>query len=291
MKTRSPRHSPLPDAVDADQEARHDPNLGPRSPTRTLRILEIIAESPDGVSLAQLSQRLAIPKTSLFSLLRPLAAQGYLLQLGSRYILGPATVRLSIRASHNSSFLRAMHPTLVSLASQINETTGFVMLDETAMQTEYMDAVQSTKAVRYVVNPGERRPLYCTAAGLAVLAWQSSDEARRYLDSVDLQPVTPATVVDRAAILARLQTIREDGYVVTEGEYSDEVWGFASPVFCRPGQAIGAMTVGAPVSRARQARNTYAAAVMLAARRASAELVGDAADAAASEGDRAHAAE
>ncbi len=258
----------------AEDAGATEGSSGPRSPIRTLRILEIIAESPDGVSLAQLSQRLDIPKTSLFNMLRPLAAQGYLLQLASRYLLGPATLRLSIRTSRNSSFLRAIRPTLELYAARLGETVGFIMLDESNAHTEYMDVVEGNRPIRHVVRAGEVRPLYCTAAGLAILAWQPRQQVQRYLESVELKRVTAATVVDKAAILKRLESIRRDGVCVTVGEYSDEVCGIAAPVFCRPGVAFGAISAGAPISRAFAAKEAYVRLVKQGAQGISEELVG-----------------
>ena len=263
-----------PVVVDADAALGRGANAGPRSPTRTLRILEIIAEYPEGVTLAFLSQRLEIPKTSIFNLLRPLVSQAYLMQVASRYLLGPAALRFAIHASRNSSFLRAISPTLELYGARLGETIALVMLDESETQTEYMDVVESTRPIHYVVRPGERRPLYCTAAGTAILAWQKPEFVERYLATADLRKLTPKTVTDPQAILERLEVIRRDGIAVTMGDYSEELCGFAAPIFSRAGVAIGAIASGAPLARALAAKETYFAMIKQAAEGVTAELRG-----------------
>jgi DNA-binding IclR family transcriptional regulator len=251
--------------------APHDPRASPRSPTRTLRIREIIAESPQGMSLAQLSQRLAIPKTSLFVPLRPLVAQGYLMPQAGRYHLGPSTLRLSIRASRSSYFLRAVRPTLESYAARPRKTIAFVMLDESETAIEYMDVLECTKPIRYFVAPGEKCPVYCPPP-----ACEPAEAAARYLDAVEIKQMTAATIVDRQKILERLQTIRREGVIATVEECTDEVSGFAAPVFAKPRHSSGALAVSAPMSRAFRSKEDYVPLVRQAAHDASSQLVGGA---------------
>lgn len=250
-------------------------NGGPRAPIRTLRILEIIAKSQEGVGLTQLSQSLDIPKTSLFNMLRPLVAEGYLLQLEAGFVLGPSSLRLSFRASRNSAFLRSMRPTLELYASRLGETMAFVMLDEMQVQTEYMDVAEGSRAIRYVVRAGETRPLYCTSAGLAVMAWQPEKQVKQYLETSDLRKMTPQTVIDQTAIMEKLQDIRREGVCVTKGEFSEDVCGIAAPVFCRPHTdvAFGAVTTGIPMHRAMVSQDFYTNLVKKAAADISADLV------------------
>lgn len=67
---------PVPKRVEeAGDSAVKESLTGPHSPSGTLRILEIIAARREGVSLAHLSRRLAIPRASIFNRVRPLVAR------------------------------------------------------------------------------------------------------------------------------------------------------------------------------------------------------------------------
>ena len=59
-----------------DEEDRAAP---PRAPLRVMQVIATLAKHRDGLSLAQLSEALQLPKTSLFSLLRSLESGGYVI--------------------------------------------------------------------------------------------------------------------------------------------------------------------------------------------------------------------
>lgn len=242
------------DALGPDRSQADDG--GPRSPTRTLRILELVAEANGSLSLAQLSQRLAIPKTSSFSLLRPLVAQNYLVHADKKYWLGPATFRLSFLANRSSLF-GSLHPLMERLSVTLGETASIGMLDSNEGDFQYMDVVESTRAIRYVVKPGTHRPLYCVSSGLVLLAWQSPQWIDHYLETAELKPLTASTITDPVKLRQRLCEVRERGYVVTTGEFSEEVFGFAAPIFSHPGRIVAALAIGAPAARAFQKKEDY----------------------------------
>src|SRR3546814_18247464 len=64
-----------------------------RSPLRTVQILHELALNPAGASLADLSVRLELPKTSLFRLLKTLEAGGYVAAHNAAYTLGRSEER------------------------------------------------------------------------------------------------------------------------------------------------------------------------------------------------------
>src|SRR6266542_4602296 len=55
-----------------------------KSADRTLDIFELLAAEPNGLTVAQSSQRLDLPRSSTHGLVRTLHARGYLMQNGGR---------------------------------------------------------------------------------------------------------------------------------------------------------------------------------------------------------------
>ncbi len=223
---------------------------------RTLRILELVAEANGSLTLAQLSQRMAIPKTSAYSLLRPLVAHNYLVYADKKYRLGPATFRLTFMANRSSLFGN-LHPLMEKLSDEISETVSLSMLDPTERVIEYMSVVESNKSIRYVVKTGTRRPLYCVSSGIVLLAWQADAWIDYYLKTTDFQQFTAATVTDPKQLRRRLSDVREKGFVISVGEFSDDVYGFSAPVFSHQDRVVAALGIGAPSSRAFQHKEFY----------------------------------
>jgi IclR family acetate operon transcriptional repressor len=234
---------------------------GPRSPTRTLRILELVAEANGGLTMAQLSQQLNIPKTSSFSLLRPLVAQNYLVSIGKKYWLGPAMFRLTFLANRTAR-LGSLRPMLEQLVSATGETAALSMIDPIGRDMEYVDVVESQRSIRYVVTPGTKRPLYCVSAGLVLLAWQTQEWIDEYLTNTELKAFTASTITSKDRLQERLARVRQEGHVVNLAEFSDEVYGFAAPVFSHPGHVVAALAIGAPAARAFQKKEEYVRLLM-----------------------------
>lgn len=247
---------------------------GPRSPVRTLRILELVAEANGSLTLAQLSQRMAIPKTSAYSLLRPLVAHNYLVYADKKYWLGPATFRLTFMANR-SSLLGSLHPLMEQLSDTISETVSLSMLDPTERVIEYMSVVESNKSIRYVVKTGTRRPLYCVSSGIVLLAWQEDAWIDDYLKTTEFHQFTAATETDPKRLRRRLSDVREKGYVISVGEFSEDVYGFSAPVFSHQDRVVAALGIGAPSSRAFQHKEFYLGLLIETARKMSQLFQGD----------------
>src|SRR3546814_8792827 len=75
-----------------------------RSALRTVQILHELALNPAGASLADLSVRLELPKTSLFRLLKTLEAGGYVAADNAAYTLGAAALKLGAAIVRNRQF-------------------------------------------------------------------------------------------------------------------------------------------------------------------------------------------
>src|SRR5687768_3022323 len=96
---------------------------GHRAANRVVDILELLAASPDGLVLRDVSGRLEAPKSSLLPLLRALTARGYLAQgLAGEYRLGPGAMDLGGAAPGPTALLDAARPAVVDLMRRTGET-------------------------------------------------------------------------------------------------------------------------------------------------------------------------
>ena len=128
-------------------------------------------------------------------------------------------------------------------------TTALGVLTASPPEVVYVDKVESRQRIRYTASLGERRPLYCTAPGLAVFAFLPTAEKRRLLESLDLVPFTEATITDREVLRARLDEIRSAGVAVNIDEFIAGAGGVAAPIFDAHGAPVAACTVIGPTPR------------------------------------------
>src|SRR5947209_1691864 len=64
-----------------------------RSSLRLIAALEVLAQSEEGLGLAELSLAIGAPKSSLLGILRAMVQQGYLAHAHGQYRLGPRSFR------------------------------------------------------------------------------------------------------------------------------------------------------------------------------------------------------
>lgn len=244
----------------------------PRSVTRVLNMFGMLAQLEGGASLADLSGMLSSPKSSLLLLLRPLVAEGFLIHEHGRYRLGPASYRLASTISATRNLNSLIRPYIVHLAEQLSESVYLAVLDRDSAMCSYIEGIDCTQAVRFVLPLGQARPLYSTAAGRVLLAFQEKTWVDRYLHRIKLVPATEHTIVSKAGLEKELSKIREEGIAVTKDEGHTGASGIAAPIVNSDGQVWAALLVAMPTPRFQQMGPTARKALLAVADRASGEI-------------------
>lgn len=233
----------------------------PRSLRRTLGIFDAIARSPDGLSLAELSEQLQSPKSSLLTLLRPLTMGNYLIHANSHYTFGNESFALATNIISARKFGTVVRSVMIELQKRCPETVILAIADRAAETVIYTDVLESPQLVRYTVAAGTARPLYTSAAGQLLLAYQNEKWRDRYLRKVKLKPMTKRTIVDVSLLRRKLDTIRKTGLSVSISEAIEDASGVAAPIFDSEGTILAALLLGGPTARYVQDREKWNALV------------------------------
>lgn len=238
------------DSVDSPKSADAASfDRGPRSLLRVLNIFENLVKAAEGMTLTELSQALEAPKSSLLSLLRPLVASEYLVHSGSRYGLGPAIVHLSMNVLAGRSYVSFARVFLQELADETNESIYLTAIDRDHRIVTYVDAIESRQAVRYAVGVGAIRPLFVSAAGRVLLAYQDPEWIESFLASGPFKSPVTGELVEADQLRKDLQRIREEGCAVSLSQAVDGAAGIAAPIVDATGRATHALLVAAPLDR------------------------------------------
>ncbi len=136
---------------------------------RTLRVLELLAATPEGLTAGQLAEELEIPHSALHALLNTLAGQEYVIQTGARqpYHLGPRAQALSRpRALGADALLLTFYEEAGALPPE--ETLALVTLNGRDILT--LAEVPCAQTVRSVIPPGQHESAAGHPAGKVLLA-------------------------------------------------------------------------------------------------------------------------
>jgi DNA-binding IclR family transcriptional regulator len=175
---------------------------------------------------------------------------------------GGARARLILLAS----------PSLRQLRQKSEESAYLAVLAGDEIQ--YLSKELSVREVRYDGSLALRRPVYCTASGLVMLAAAGVDAARSVLSRVERIPHTPHTVTDLDDLMKCIGRIRRTGYAATYDGYIMGAAGVAAPVYGAAGEVVAALALGGPSSRFKAHRRKLARAVILQAEELSRRLSG-----------------
>ena len=224
----------------------------PQSVTRVIQILEALCASPTPISLAQLTRALNAPKSSIAALLRGLAQADVVTLSEGVYRLGPGAFGLGsalLEARRRLQSSDLVREGMRRLAHRSGETVLFAVRDAGAETMTYVDVIESRNSVRFTVSVGDRRPLYCTAGGRALLATLAEKDLRRYFSRLKPQKLTGHTETNRQRLAEAVEVARQTGVAQTMDQASDGVTGTASVIRDAAGTVIGALIVAAPSSR------------------------------------------
>jgi len=233
-----------------------------RSLVRAFRILESF-QVGEGRSISDISQEMEIPKSTVYEILTTLAGQGVLQrdETGNRFQLGIKLIELGSRARHTFPLNRVAAVPLKALSEAFNETVYLTVLDRD--QVFYVDCYESTKALRTFSTIGDRAPLYCTAVGKAILAFQPAEEIRRTLSASPLVRYTSNTITDVEELLEELRRTAERGYSVDDMEHEADVRCVGAPLRDAEGRVFAAISVSGPAQRVTPQREAETAALVV----------------------------
>lgn len=238
------------------------PADGHRATNRVLDVIERLAATGETTTLAAMSAHFKVPKSSLLPLLRTIVARGWIEQPrpGSYRI---AADRLPGRnwTVRRVELPQVARPFLSRLTADTGETSFVGVLPPGGDAVVYIEKVESPHSIRYSAELGERRPMHCTAIGMAVLAFLPDELRTSLLRKTHLGAYTEHTDTDRTVLERRLRRIVKAGVAVTFEEFAMGAGAIAAPIFNRRGEVAGACTLAGPIDRMRAKCDRYAEAV------------------------------
>lgn len=214
-----------------------------------LTLLIALSDYPDGVGLSDLARQVGMPVSTAHRLLATLLAFGFVHVDAERrrYSLGLRLFELSHQVSLVRKLSEVALPVLRRIVETTMETTLMSVLDGEEMM--YVERLDSPQPVRVRGSIGGRGPLYCTAMGKSLLAFQPDEEREAIVSRLQLERMTPRTIIDRDELRLELDRTRARHYSLADEEHEPGVRSVGVPVLDARGRAIAAICVAAPAFR------------------------------------------
>ncbi|BEU97826.1 IclR family transcriptional regulator [Acidovorax sp. DW039] len=217
----TPRGSDLPTTTASD--AAPSEAGGVTAVTRALQLLDAFALGESHLSLAQLSRRCGLHKTTALRLARTLAASGYMVQRDDGdWRLGPSAGWLGARYQAGFDVQNVMEPALRALTQASGESAAFYVREGNVRTC--LVRVEGPQALRHHARMGEGLPLDKGSPGRVILAFSGE----------------PGEVYEQ---------IRRRGYHYSIGEREQGVATVSAPVFGMHWRLLGSVCISGPDSR------------------------------------------
>jgi len=219
-----------------------------KSAVRTVELLEYLAARHDSPArLREISDALAMPRSSAHALLRTLVAQGWVRSdaTGTLYGIGVRALLVGTSYLDSDPYLPLITPFLDDLRNELDETFHVARLDGT--DVVYLATRESKQYTRTSSRVGRRLPAYATALGKALLAERFGTDRDEHVPAA-LKPLTAKTIVDRGVLDDVLDDVRVRGFATDDEENTSGLRCFAVALrYCRPAQ--DAISASVPVGR------------------------------------------
>lgn len=214
---------------------------------RTFHILEAISDSPEPLTPTELTRRLGWPKQTVHRLCQTLVEAGILEKHNRRLSPGRRTDLLALGLANRAAGRAGCHQLLRQIAEETGETVNFVRPEPSGMR--YVDRVETNWAFRVALPIGSHVPFHCTASGKIYMASLPAARRRAFVNSLQLERLTPNTHVEIDSLATELTRIRRDGFSLDREEFHEAMVAIAVPVSDPAGRFYAALAVHGPIQR------------------------------------------
>lgn len=220
---------------------------------RAFSILELFQSGgPADLSVKDISEALALNKSTAFGLINTLTNLGYLQQNpeNQKYSLGLKLLSFSNAVKVQSIIIRAVHPYLEELKQRYGETAHCAVRYNDGVI--YVDKVEATGSIYISTQIGTQNDLHCTGVGKCILAYLPADEQDRIYAS-NLRTMTYHTITNSEQLREEMEKVRQNGYATEWEEISIGVACVAVPVFSAPDKVACSISISGMTTRIQAA--------------------------------------
>lgn len=247
-----------------------------RAIARGFAVVEALGRPPGRHTLSEVARAAEISRAAARRVLATLVTLDYCQADGRYFRLRPRALGIGLSYLTALPFWGRAQRIVEDLRNEVGESCAFAVLD--GGEIVYLLRQPARRILAANLGIGSRLPAHLVSLGRVLLAAQTDDERRDYLETVELKPLTPRTITEPDALQVALVAVARQGYAWVDGELDPSICGIAVPVRDGDGQVVAALSVNTisgttdearaksrfllPLKRAAQEIRAQSAAVM-----------------------------
>ncbi|MBV9064246.1 MAG: IclR family transcriptional regulator [Methylobacteriaceae bacterium] len=202
------------------------------------------------LTASQVAERASLDRGTAFRLIKTMVELGYMRGVpgSKRYRLTLKCLELGFNALSSSDLSTHAEPLLREAVPDFADAGSLGVLERG--EVVYLQRVQ-TGLDRHGFDrrPGSRTGAYAAALGHAILAYLPREEQVANLESIERVKVSERTLTALPDLLSRLQTVRGQGYAVSDGENAYGLRTVAAPILSPDSRPLAAVSLTVQSSR------------------------------------------
>lgn len=215
-----------------------------RTVMRAIDILDALSKKKEGYTIAQLTELLDAPKTSVYDILKTLQHRNMIIEesiRGSRvYKMGLQSFLIGSSYLNEIDFSKVAIPYLEELAERMHATTFMAVMND--YQVAYIYKHESSKSIITTANVGTRRPVNEAALGKSIIAFASDQVIRDTIAHTEFKPITKRTITSVERFIDEIKMVREKGYAIDDRENNDIQVCAAAPIWNAKGEVVASIS-------------------------------------------------
>lgn len=233
--------------------------------SRAIAMLRAFEGGTVAMTLTELSAKLGLGKVNALRLARTLVHEGLLTHDpgARRYSISVGCLALCRGLIDKNSLAETARPHLERARDATGESACLMVRE--GWSRVVVETVASRAPVRYVLDPGDRRPVHIGASGQCLISGFGSEDwaalRRRLREEEEAGHVN----VSEDVIRERLQLLTARGWATGNGEWAADAAGAAAPIRNADGAIVAAVTLAIPLTRASDAHMETCGRMALAA--------------------------
>lgn len=208
------------------------------------------AQGRGGLGAAELARLAGVERSAAFRTLQALSELGLVERDPESLSFRPGWRLFRLASGAAADQLRSLAPAFLErLTGLCGESSYLSVRERHHVLTTF--TARSFRVIQSVDWTGLASPLTCTSAGIALLLDHGADELELLLGTGPYESPTPASPRDLPELLERIETGRESGIVVSDGEFEPGLLGIAGPVRDFSGRIVASVDISGPEYRLR----------------------------------------
>ena len=214
---------------------------------RGLRLLQCFGANTGPMTLSDLARAADLPRATTRRMLFTLQRGGFVSGDGRLFSLTPHVLTLAASYLRSNQLVAVLQPVLDRVATAANEISSLAVLDG----DDVVFVARSSPARMFSggLEIGYRLPAFCTSVGRAMLGQLDDADLAARLKAMKRDALTPQTVTDPKALLARIAADRAQGYALVDREAEPHFRSISVPVRRYDDTIVAAINMGAHVDR------------------------------------------